>query len=169
MNVVQCPNRHFYDSDVYPECPHCQSAGASTPQSEKALGYPKAAIVPPKPRRSTKTIKPQESPEDRDSTLPELPKTIDPNESAQLSITIAPDDAAGLPETIAPDDPAGLPETIAPDDPDATEPERRICENCKKEIPFKMQFCRYCGAPTGAQEPYNSLNCPVYAGPPLTD
>ena len=30
MQMIQCPNGHFYDASIYPRCPYCDGSAAGT-------------------------------------------------------------------------------------------------------------------------------------------
>lgn len=64
MNIVKCPNNHFYDSDRFSSCPHCENVTPINPgitQSASELEINKTMrLVPDQPATGGKVVIPTE-------------------------------------------------------------------------------------------------------------
>lgn len=64
MNIVKCPNNHFYDSDRFSSCPHCENATPMNPgitQPANELEIDKTMrLIPDEPATGGKVVIPTE-------------------------------------------------------------------------------------------------------------
>ena len=76
MNLIRCENGHFYDSERFQTCPHCNQGGVNTIYQD-SNGSPMYTVALDTPEANMETI-PVASSEDLGMTVPVVPQNQTP-------------------------------------------------------------------------------------------